>query len=94
MVGVGLLAASLNISLLVTVVIADRAVELIVRGFAISRLKAKRRAPVVHDSDVWLLNIPCSILKYRHHPGMFDTWFKLFYPVWRQITQNYFFFVQ
>lgn len=69
MIGVGLLAAILNVALLLVVVVSDRAVQLIVKGFVISRLKASRRAPVVHDSDVWLLNIPCSIVKYRKHPG-------------------------
>lgn len=69
MVTVGILAAILNVFVLFVVAVADRAIELIVRGFAISRLKCTRRAPVIHDSDTWLPNIPRSFYKYHRNPG-------------------------
>lgn len=71
MVSVGVLAAIINIIVLFIISIADRAIELIIRNFATSRLFRLRRAPVIHDSDTWLLNIPRSLLKYRHNPGMY-----------------------
>eukprot|EP00177_Eucheuma_denticulatum_P001805 GFKZ01003231.1.p1 GENE.GFKZ01003231.1~~GFKZ01003231.1.p1 ORF type:complete len:481 (+),score=51.20 GFKZ01003231.1:266-1708(+) len=73
MVSVGVLAALLNVLVLITVAIADRALEFIIRNFAISRLQKTNRAPVVHDSDTWLLNLPRSVLKYRRHPAILLT---------------------
>lgn len=70
MVAVGLLAAMLNASLQFTVLVAERVVEIILKGFAISRLRTKRTAPIIHDNDAWLLNVPFSIWKYCRHPGM------------------------
>ena len=70
MVTVGVLAAIINVFTVLAVAIADRAVELIVRNFAASRLVRTSKAPVVHDSDTWLPNIPRSIIKYYRHPGM------------------------
>lgn len=70
MVTVGVLAMIVNVSVLVTVSCADRAIELIVRNFATSRLHRTKRAPVVHDSDTWLPNIPRSIVKYYRHPAI------------------------
>lgn len=73
MVSVGVLAALLNVLVLITVAVADRALEFIIRNFAISRLQKTNRAPVVHDSDTWLLNLPRSVLKYRRHPAILCT---------------------
>lgn len=73
MVGVGGLAALINIVILLVVAVADRAIELIVRNFATSRLLSHGKAPVVHDSDTWLPFLPRSVVKYRRHPGTFDT---------------------
>ncbi|KAI0557878.1 hypothetical protein FGB62_254g08 [Gracilaria domingensis] len=70
MVTVGVLAALINIIVLFVVAIADRAIELIVRNFATSRLINHRRAPVVHDSDTWLPFLPRSVIKYHRHPGV------------------------
>lgn len=72
MVGVGVMTALLNISVQLIVVVAERILELTLKGFAVSRLKTKRRAPIIHDNDAWLLNVPCSIWKYYHHPGRFN----------------------
>lgn len=73
MVSVGVLAALISVIVLVTVAIADRAFEHIVRNFAISRLHRTNRAPVVHDSDTWILNIPRSVVKYHRHPAILVT---------------------
>lgn len=69
MVSVGVLAALINIAVLILVALADRAIELIVKRFAASRLRHCHRVPVVHDSDTWLPNIPRSIFKFHKHPG-------------------------
>ena len=69
MLSVGVLAAIVNIVVLFTVAVVDRIIELVVRNFAASRLRKERRAPVVHDSDTWLPNIPRSVVKYHRHPG-------------------------
>lgn len=73
MVSVGALAAIISVILLIIVAIADRAVEYIVRNFALSRLHRTRRAPVIHDSDTWLLNVPRSVLKYYRYPAILAT---------------------
>ena len=70
---VGVLAMLVNIAVLVMVTVLDRAIALIVRNFARSRLHTCNRAPVVHDSDTWLPNIPRSIIKYRRHPAILTT---------------------
>lgn len=70
MVSVGGLAAIINVVVLLAVTIVDRAVELIIRNFAAARLRHSRSAPIVHDSDTWLLNVPRSVVKYRRYPGM------------------------
>ncbi|CAN8070383.1 unnamed protein product [Agarophyton chilense] len=73
MVTVGVLAALINIITLIVVAIADRAIELIVRNFATSRLITHRRAPVVHDSDTWLPYLPRSVVKYYKNPAILCT---------------------
>lgn len=73
MVGVGGLAALINVAILLVVAVADRAIELIVRNFATSRLLSHGKVPVVHDSDTWLPFLPRSVVKYRRHPGRFDS---------------------
>lgn len=69
MVSVGVLAALINVAVLILVALADRGIELIVRRFAASRLRRFHRVPVVHDSDTWLPNIPRSIFKFHKNPG-------------------------
>lgn len=71
MVAVGVLAALINVGLVITVYVVDRTVEHNVRAFAASRLCRFRRAPVIHDSDIWLPNLPRSLFKYRKYPGMY-----------------------
>lgn len=71
MVTVGVIAALINVVVLVIATFADRAVECIARNFAVSRLFRRHQAPVVHDSDTWLPNFPRSVVKYRKNPGMF-----------------------
>ena len=73
MLSVGELAALVNVIVLVVIAFVDRAVEVIVRNFAAARLRTSRSAPVVHDSDTWILNIPRSLVKYRRHPAIFVT---------------------
>lgn len=69
MVTVGVLATLINVAVLLIVSFANRALEHIVRHFAAARLERSHRAPIVHDSDTWLPNIPRSIIRYRRHPG-------------------------
>lgn len=73
MVGVGALAALISVAMIFAVAIGDFAVERIMLNFATSRLHRTRRAPVVHDSDIWLFNIPRSVLKYYRHPAILIT---------------------
>lgn len=73
MVSVGVLAAIVNLIVLLLVTVADRLITLIVKNLVSRTLHAVRRAPIVHDSDTWLLNIPRSIVKYRRHPGILFT---------------------
>lgn len=69
MVTVGVLAALINVSVLILITIIDRAIELILRNFASNRLASHRRVPIVHDSDTWLPYLPRSVIKYHRHPG-------------------------
>lgn len=72
-VSVGVLNFLLNVFVLIIVAICDRLLECAVRNFAAARLKRDHRAPVTHDSDTWLLNIPFSVLKYRRNPAILFT---------------------
>lgn len=69
MVRVGVVAAILNVTILLFSAFFERVIEKMLRLFTISRLKATGRAPVVHDSYVWLLNIPRSVLHLYKYPG-------------------------
>lgn len=69
MVGVGVLAAVLNVAIVILITLSERAVDQIIRLFVKARLSHLYCAPVVHDSDTWLLNIPFSLIKFRHYPG-------------------------
>lgn len=70
MVSVGIIATLVNLFIIIVVTFVDRAIESVVRNFALSRLRRENHAPVVHDSDTWLPNFPRSIIKFRRHPGM------------------------
>lgn len=65
---VGVLAALINVITLLIVSFTDRALEFIVRNFSVIRLRLLGRAPIVHDSDIWLPNLPRSLLKYLRYP--------------------------
>lgn len=67
---VGQIAALINVFALIIVSIVDRAIEHIARNYATSRFQATGRAPVLHDSDTWLPNLPRSLVKYYKYPGM------------------------
>lgn len=71
---VGELAAIINILTLLVVSLNDRLVENVVHNFSVARLHRTRRAPIIHDSDTWLLNIPRSILKYFKYPGKLSSY--------------------
>lgn len=72
-VSVGVLNLLLNVFVLIIIAICDRLLEYTVRNFAAARLGRFHRAPVIHDSDTWLLNVPFSILKYRRNPAILFT---------------------
>lgn len=66
---VGVLALIVNIAILLLAVIFERIIEKTLKLFSICRLKSIGRAPVIHDSYVWPLNIPRSILLLYKYPG-------------------------
>lgn len=72
-VSVGVLAALVNIFALCVLSAAGRAIELIVRRFASARLRRTRRTPIIHDSDMWVLNAPRSVVKYHRYPLILAT---------------------
>ena len=88
MLSVGVLAALINICVLVVVSFVDRGVEVIVRNFAAARLRATHTVPIIHDSDTWVLNMPFSLFKYRRYPAIFFTIFlSLFLLISEVITE-------
>lgn len=87
-VRVGLLAAILNIITLLLAAIFERLIEKTIRMFTVSRLKATGRAPVIHDSYVWLLSIPRSIVLLYKYPGKFPGFTSASNPSMEPIADN------
>lgn len=69
MVELGVLTAIINVVLLLFILLADRAVSHIVLGLATSRLHQRLAAPVIHDIDTWLPNIPLTLIRLRRYPS-------------------------
>lgn len=70
MIGVGVLNALINVSVLVVTALIDRAVELTLRNLASNRLATDHHAPLIHDSDTWLPYLPRSVIKYHRYPAI------------------------
>lgn len=68
MASVGVIAALLNIVIITILICTEKAVDGIVSCLITSRLLSKGRAPVVCSSDLWLLSIPVSLVKFRAYP--------------------------
>lgn len=63
----------INFGIVCAVAVLDRVIGLIACNFSKSRLHMYNRAPIVHDSDTWLPNIPRSIVKFRKNPAILTT---------------------
>lgn len=61
-----------NIAILLLAVIFERIIEKTIKLFSICRLKAIGRAPAIHDSYVWVLNVPRSILVLYKYAGKLE----------------------
>lgn len=71
MLSVATLATLINVSMLLIIAVTERLLEAIIRVFVLSRLLRHHRAPNVRPTDFWLFNIPRSLIRFRHYPGIF-----------------------
>lgn len=70
MVAVGVLAALVNVVTLVIIAVSDRCLSITVRNFVAARLHRDGRAPVLHDSDTYIFNVPRSAVKFFRNPAI------------------------